>query len=430
MQNITHYILVSSEDDQYLVKGGIGTYTGVLTRAIRELFPEIKVSWLTESHNGQDFDEVDCYGVERHYISRLENDSLQDFAKKLNTRTEQLIEGIQEQGDYKIIVESPEWEGLLTELFCKLDDPNILKVSRIHTPLAVTSVLNNIQLEDEQIQQMAGEKLQMLASDFLSSPTQYVLDATIEKVFDGDIPSIPSKVIPNCIDIDKFLSNEILSRNESIQAFKEGVYEKISSDNFNIFVVGSVEKRKGSDIVMNSVETVCKEIPNAHFYFLGHYLKDDGNSLTSNKKLTPESLLSNLPKELHDRVNFVGYVDHSLLPKLMNAGDLFPICYLGDNFPGVVAEIALSERPMSAFLRGGVPEMVKSPTGEYLTSCFSSEDTHTVSKLLSDSIISVYNDTERATSHAQALKNHMIKTFSKKNVVGQMFDQYSKLLEK
>ena len=46
------------------------------------------------------------------------------------------------------------------------------------------------------------------------------------------------------------------------------------------------------------------------------------------------------------------------MPFIMQAGNVFPICYLGDNFPGVVAEIILSQRPMVVYMKGGVPEII------------------------------------------------------------------------
>lgn len=52
-------IFVSSEDDKYIVSGGIVTYIGVFTKFIRKLFPSIKVFWISKSHTGKRFIEND-----------------------------------------------------------------------------------------------------------------------------------------------------------------------------------------------------------------------------------------------------------------------------------------------------------------------------------------------------------------------------------
>lgn len=45
------YIIVSTEDHDELVKGGIGTYLGLLFSAVKENLENVRIIWITESPN-------------------------------------------------------------------------------------------------------------------------------------------------------------------------------------------------------------------------------------------------------------------------------------------------------------------------------------------------------------------------------------------
>jgi hypothetical protein len=63
------FIIVSSEDNLLLVKGGIGIYTALLTEAIQQVHPHYTVRWVTESPRKNELmvKEIDC--VVHHYLS-------------------------------------------------------------------------------------------------------------------------------------------------------------------------------------------------------------------------------------------------------------------------------------------------------------------------------------------------------------------------
>jgi len=58
MNKITRYfntvIFVSSEDDKYIVAGGIGTYIGVLIKAIKRDNKDINIYWISKSPINKD----------------------------------------------------------------------------------------------------------------------------------------------------------------------------------------------------------------------------------------------------------------------------------------------------------------------------------------------------------------------------------------
>ena len=358
LDTITHIIFVSTEDDKYLVKGGIGTYLGIFSRTLKEKYKKINVIWISESYTSEKFIEISG-NLKRIYIPQKENQKY-SLAKDISYEVENEInEAFKNFGEYaRIIIESPEWEGLLSELYSKIKSKQILKVTRFHTPLIVTAKLNGLVLNSEDKKQIEREKIQAISSDLLSFPTNYIKESCLAKMIKEKEFDIPFITISNCIDTKRFFP-EFNTRNEAIRAFFELTSVNINPDDLNIFILGSIEKRKGTDLIVSMVEEVVKILPNAKFYFIGHYHIDGDNELTANKKLSVSDLKSSLSINAQQNIFFVGYIDHHKIPSVMQAGDLFIINYLGDNFPGVIAEIGLSKRPLLALPRGGVKEILE-----------------------------------------------------------------------
>ena len=174
------------------------------------------------------------------------------------------------------------------------------------------------------------------------------------------------QVIPNPIDISHFYP-QTSERNKAIKGINKIVgREFLTKDTCNIFILGSVEMRKGVDIVINSVVDSLNNNPNLRFCFIGHCGDDKDKSLNANTKLSPRELLKLIPKKYHRSVEFTDYVPHSKLPLFIQAGDIFPVMSIGDNFPGTVAEISLSAKPIIFLVRGGVKEMLTNKNGRII----------------------------------------------------------------
>lgn len=383
-QVLDAFICVSSEDEKYNVKGGIGTYLGILTKEAKRLCPQMKVYWVSKSHNAFDFSEKDIYGIKRHYLSdtnpyqnrpfnnrlnfnRQESKSVLDQQIFLNKANAKLSKILSKLNGKKVAIECGEWEGIAHQLFRTLYDKNIVKATRIHTPLAVTMVSNDLPVSASNQLQLMHEFETLYNADCISSCTKYMKDQVIQHVLGSDCEKSPLiKVIPNPVDANNYKSG-VCTRQNSIDKVNTILKnEFINEDTFNIYVIGSVEIRKGAELVIDAVATVAKKLPNARFCFLGHHGGNDSKNLTANTKLSPDVLLEKIPKEYRHQVAFAGYVDHSELPSIIESGDAFPIMYLGDNFPGTVAEIALMEKPILALARGGVNEMLQNENGEFV----------------------------------------------------------------
>lgn len=425
--DITHYIVVSTEDDKYCVKGGIGTYLGTLVDGLQKFDMGLQIKWFTQSPNDKKFNERNN-NLLRVYLPRQnefgDEIDIDDYAKLfvLNVRNE-IAQILKEDPNARIVVESPDWEGLLADLYQESDNPRVLKVSKIHTPLSVTSSLSGLEIDEDKRKQISRETKQMCNSDLLSSPTKYIIQAAKDSSRLLLRCGAPEVIIPNCIKCEDYVGNKN-SRSQAINIFRNVTNQAISEDSFNIFVVGSVEKRKGIEIVVRAVEEIIGLIPNAQIYFIGHYVKDNGDSLTANDKLSPSFVLDQIPEKFRGHVHFTGYIDHDKMPSIMNAGDIFPICYLGDNFPGTIAEIGLSQRPMIVIPRGGVKEMIKKD-GEYLTQVIDGSSNEELASNLARKLLDFAKDPEYSKELAPRFRSHLISSFDATKIVQRMLEEYS-----
>ncbi len=113
----SYYVFVSTEDDKRLVKGGIGTYLGLLVSVLGEIRPDCEVDWVTQAPGATDFTEEDR-NVRRHYLSRVAADGadlpLSEYSEVVDSYVTALCDRILSAGeDRRIYVEAPDWEGLL-----------------------------------------------------------------------------------------------------------------------------------------------------------------------------------------------------------------------------------------------------------------------------------------------------------------------------
>ena len=279
------YIFVSTEDEIHNIKGGIGTYIAILANSMCKVKYISKIYWISESKTN-DF-KVISGKLNRIYLGKI------DFIHRVNHEVLNLINLNKE----RIFIESPEWEGLLYKTYREINLNNVLKITRLHTPLSHTSKFN-LSASKECDAQHEREKKQIEYSDILSSPT-FFIKHVVDKCFNlpHDFP-VKSKIIPNPINIYDFKPN-VNSREESIELFSTltGVY--INKSNFNIFIIGSVEKRKGVEHMLHAIPTILNKINTAHFYFIGNF-HNNIDSLNLNKKLSPFNIRSNFSEPINN----------------------------------------------------------------------------------------------------------------------------------
>lgn len=432
-------IFVSGEDDQYLVYGGIGTYLGVLTKWIRVLYPSTEVIWIAKSPVAHDICEIDPYGVRRIYLaefvdrdelpffehySHLRDDRLAKYASFLHRIEEQVAFELDRSPGKTTLLEVGEWEGHTQGLFrCYRNYSSLFKVARLHTPLAVCMEQNHLAQSSLNYLQMLNEFQQIKHADYLSSCTHYMKERVIAKVLGPQHPlSTQIHVHPNPIDIDSYKSSSY-SREESLKFLCELRKESVSKETFNIFIVGSVESRKGVEYVIRAIPETVDAVPNARFCFFGHHAHEDSSWENANAKLHPSALYQMLPAHYHPNLTFFNYIPHSQLPLVMAGGDVFPILSVGDNFPGTVAEIALSAKPIVALERGGVKEMLQDAMGVFRGISLGS-DLRSASSLLSKALIHLSGSENLRRGIGENLRELVLNKYDPKEVIPNLMDAY------
>ncbi|MEN8132382.1 MAG: glycosyltransferase, partial [Pseudomonadota bacterium] len=162
---------------------------------------------------------------------------------------------------------------------------------------------------------------------------------------------------------------------------------------------------------------------------LGHYLRDHGEQLSANAKLTKRAFYEPIPSALRDRVHLVGYVDYRELPQIYAAGDLFLFCYLADNFPGAMTEVGLMERPMIALMKGGIPEII-TREGQPLSLALTGEVEELIANQLVAHVRNHLGNPMEAVDLARQLGSHLRERFNVGHILSQMEAHYGSALTK
>jgi len=445
--NLDAFICISSEDEKYNVKGGIGTYLGILTKEIKKAYPLMEVFWITKSPNSSDFFEKDIHGINRHYLSdtnpyldrpfckhlgldQSESKALIEQQVFLNKANAKLSEELANLKGKKVVIECGEWEGIAHQLFRVIDDKNILKAARIHTPLAVTMLTNDLSLSISNKLQLVHEFETLFNADCISSCSKFIKNEVVQHVL-GTNCEIGQEIeaIPNPVDSNNYRPG-ICSRKDSIAKVNAALKQDfIEESTFNIYIIGSVETRKGAELVVDAIAKVAEKLPQARFCFFGHHGGNESKNLTANTKLSPARVIESLPAQYRHQVAFAGYVDHSELPSIIESGDAFPIMYLGDNFPGAVAEIALMEKPILALSRGGLNEMLRNENEQFVAYDLGSS-IQTASTNLANGLLDLYSHPRVREDMGKSLGALIRKKYNPEVIAKEIIEFYSRCLAK
>ncbi len=417
-----HYLFVSTEDDRYLVKGGIGTYLGIFVRWIEKHRPGVKVDWVTESPAENDF--VDDRGqIQVHYLARYRNKKKSDqdgFANFLEAYVSKLVTKKLIDPKVRVIVEAPDWEGILANFFSHTCNSRILFVTRVHGPLQLCAVANQFSITGDKITQDEREQQQLKSSDLISCPTHFVYDFILKRNLVNEARKEFIRVLPNPINTLDF---HPVSRATDDLKIGDTL---IRTKNFNIAIVGSVEVRKGAYILAQAIENLCNISPDVHIYIAGH-LKDR-DDLTANIKLTRDQFLSLIPDSVHSRVHLLNYVPHQILKNLYARTDLGIVCYLADNFPGVVGEFGAAAIPFVTTQLGGIPEMISASNGRYLAMTCPGPVSDLASQIF-QKVTEFYKDRNIGTRLANELHDRIHLHFTPEIALQSICDWYEQSLD-
>lgn len=407
-QSSIAYILISSEDDVYSIKGGIGIYSSILFDALCKHQAIFSVDWIVISHLEKTV--VVSERKTKHYI--IENET-----KFLDSKLSSCMSVI--PNDISIIVEAPEWEGRAASFFATNADNRVTRITRLHSPLLHTAVTrgNSIPIKQWE-QQITAEIKQIRHTDIYSSPTLFMKNVVYD-IFDKHInEGARSYIIPNPVNIALFKPKRD-QRNQSSNAFYDLTGIKLSENCFNIFVIGSIEERKGVHCIIEALNLFSTNMLNFKVIFLGHH-RVKGNSMTLNEKLTQQEVLSLCSDFLRKNMHIAGCVDYKSISQITGIIDVCLVCYKRDNFPGVVAEMALSEVPMVTLMAGGIPEMLKGGVGYKLGVSISKNMAHDFGELL----YSIYSEPNKFRGMAREQNEYFRENYCPDKVTDLMLINY------
>lgn len=237
------------------------------------------------------------------------------------------------------IIDAPLWdiEGYITKLLL----PGIAMAVRLEsTTMLIREIRNGVvPLKEDQNE---------LETHFLNIADAYVFDSwsifkETERLYQVDLSRKPSAMIYHGIELEPYKPYTKRIKN---------------SNRFNVIVVGRLEKRKGTDILVREILPVAlRAIDNIEFHFVGF----DNAQWDGFKESTGLFYTAYIQKHFAEYVGkniFIhGYVDDTTLNKLYDSAD----CVLGlsryESFGLLYVEAMQKGKPLVVFDTGAVPEL-------------------------------------------------------------------------
>jgi len=184
----------------------------------------------------------------------------------------------------------------------------------------------------------------------------------------------------------------------------------ISSNNYNIIVVGSIQKRKAQDVLLEIIEGLIKEIPNVKFHIVG------GVSDTWGGDVIYDDIKNS---DFSDYFNFHGHSNEQIL--FMQAADICLFTSRAEAFPRTVAEYMALGKPIVASNVSGVNEMIIDGENGVLY-------TNDNLKKATNGIIQLYNDSDFANNLGKRARADYYSKFSKEIHISNALKVFSEII--
>ena len=306
--------------------GGIATYQKLIGKYLSMLGHKVIViaRGLKED---QDYYE-DKIRVIRIYNPSVQN-AIEDY-KNYRLKVSRKIEELVNQGEIDVI-ETPDWGAETIMYFNKRSVPVVVK---LHTPLCVWQEHNKIGLNETVNDTMLQwEKEIILNADKIVSCSSILLDKLKKYYPTLDYSKI--LVVPNPANTEKFVSFPGQKSN-------------------TILYVGSLEQRKGVDILAKAIPIFLEKIDSkVIFKFIGK----DTNRNDKNISMI-EYIKELVPSKYHNNLEFVEQLDNEILINYYNEAMIGVVPSRFDNLPYVAQEMLLSGLAVIASDNTGVREMI------------------------------------------------------------------------
>ena len=129
-------------------------------------------------------------------------------------------------------------------------------------------------------------------------------------------------------------------------------------DNPIVLSVGRIEKRKGVDILTESIPTILREMPDVKFVFVGR----DTETAPGGQSFKAWIEAKARDDGFQDNLIFKGFIDAAELPTLYSVCDVFALSSRKESFGLVVLEAMACGIPVVSTSVGIVPELAKENT--------------------------------------------------------------------
>ena len=362
--------------------GGIATYQKRMAYYLSKLNCNVTVICGTLGED-KDYYEDNIHIIRLHTNRETETiDTFNEYRQKVKETIIKL--------DNIDIVETPEFSGEIVEF---LKNRNIPVVVKMHTPYKMWSDLNNISLPSPLHEKVIeSERLSMIYSDKLICCSS-LLKGLINNYF-KEVDPKRIEVVPNPADTYNFYPTENNHKSKTI------------------LYCGSLEKRKGMEILANSIPLVLDELNDSEIKF----------QIIGNSEESKTSFLSLIDPKYYNQIEFLGHVNNDTLNKYYNDARIGVVPSLFDNLPYVAMEELLTELPIVASNNTGVKEMIEDNISGLLYDPLDY-------KSLANNIIKLYKDESFAQSCGNNGRKEILNRFDPVEIAKKNIEIYIKTIE-
>ncbi len=321
--------LIADEDPGW---GGIGTYTGILGRALRDSGHDLHLVLRGWEEDGEE--ELDGLTVHRVTVAEPSwRRGTVALVSHLHVARESLLFSARAARALARIapdvVEAPEFHatGLTSALRARLDRRAPAVVVRLHTPAYLAARLAG---EPANLDGRSGELLEaasVRAADRITSPSAALAHEVTRR---WRLAPDRVEVVPNPVDSDLFVPGER------------------APDPACILVAGRVERMKGQDVLIEALPAIRRAVPSAHVRLVG---ADGGAS----------AAVAQRSRELgvESAVSFEGAVAREELPAVYASAAVCVVPSRFEAFGYTCVEAMACGRPVVASRVGGLAEIVE-----------------------------------------------------------------------
>ncbi len=380
--------LIADEDPGW---GGIGTYTGILGRALRDSGHDVHLVLRGWEEDG--VEELDGLAVHRVTVPEPSwRRGTVALVSRLHVARESLLFSARAARALARIapdvVEAPEFHatGLMSALRARLDRRAPAVVVRLHTPAYLAARLAGEPADLDGRSEELLEAASVRAADRITSPSAALAHEVTRR---WRLAPDRVEVVPNPVDSDLFVPGERVP------------------DPGCILVAGRVERMKGQDVLIEALPAILRAVPSAHVRLVGA----DGGASAAVAKRSREL-------GVESAVSFEGAVARHDLPAVYRSASVcvVPSCF--DNFPYTCLEAMACGRPVVATDAGGAAEaIIRGRTGKI----FPSED----SEALGRAVVELLEAPRRAEEMGAEARRETARRFAPDAVAPRMVELYA-----